>query len=75
LASELSKSLAISCSDGNPPAVTSDANVKVQYDSLLLAGAMVKVNWCNNKWVAQLLDFHAIQRDEPVFTDKGQTYT
>ena len=25
-----SKSLAISASDGNPPAVTSDANVKVQ---------------------------------------------
>ena len=42
LSSELSKSFAISSSDGSPPAVTSDANVKVQYDSLLFAGAMVK---------------------------------
>lgn len=32
----------MSSSDGNPPAVTSDANVNVQYVSLLLVGAMVK---------------------------------
>jgi hypothetical protein len=36
-----SKSLAISSSDGSPPAVTSDAKVNVQYVSLLLVGAMV----------------------------------
>jgi hypothetical protein len=41
LASLLSKSLAMSASDGKPPAVTSDANVNVQYDSLLFDGAMV----------------------------------
>lgn len=40
LASELSKSLAISSSDGNPPAVTSDASVNVQYDSMLDDGIL-----------------------------------
>lgn len=29
----------MSCSEGNPPAVTSEANVNVQYDSMLLVGA------------------------------------
>ena len=44
LSSDDSRSLAISSSDGRPPAVTSDASVKVQYDSLLLVGgAMVLV--------------------------------
>mmetsp|Transcript_20709 Transcript_20709/g.30430 ORF Transcript_20709/g.30430 Transcript_20709/m.30430 type:complete len:110 (-) Transcript_20709:6-335(-) len=38
LGSELSKSLAISSSDGRPPVVTSDASVNVQYDSLLFVG-------------------------------------
>ena len=41
--SEDSKSLAMSSSDGKPPAVTSEANVNVQYLSLLFAGAMFKV--------------------------------
>ena len=31
----------MSSSLGNPPAVTSDAKVNVQYDSLLFVGAMV----------------------------------
>ena len=34
-----SKSLAISASDGSPPAVTSLAKVKVQYDSFAFFGA------------------------------------
>ena len=38
-----SRSLAMSSSDGNPPAVTSEASVKVQYDSLLLFGAGIVV--------------------------------
>ena len=38
-----SRSLAISSSDGRPPAVTSDARVKVQYDSLLLVGGAMVV--------------------------------
>ena len=42
--SRLSKSLAISSSDGRPPAVTSSASVKVQYDSLLLAGVVMFEN-------------------------------
>jgi hypothetical protein len=41
LLSELSKSFAISSSEGKPPAVTSDANVNVQCASMLLEGAMV----------------------------------
>jgi hypothetical protein len=44
LAFEDSKSLAISSSDGSPPAVTSDAKVNVQYVSLLLVGAMVRMD-------------------------------
>ena len=48
--------MAISSSDGSPPAVTSDASVKVQYDSLLLAGAMVKVVLCCSATAA--LDAH-----------------
>ena len=44
LGSVLSRSFAISCSDGNPPAVTSDASVKVQYDSLLfVVGGIFRV--------------------------------
>ena len=39
LGSLLSNCFAISSSDGNPPAVTSDARVKVQYDSLLFVAA------------------------------------
>lgn len=39
LGSLLSICLAISSSDGSPPAVTSDARVNVQYDSLLLVAA------------------------------------
>lgn len=42
--SRLSKSFAISSSDGRPPAVTSSASVKVQYDSLLLAGVVMVEN-------------------------------
>ena len=43
LGSLLSSCLAISSSLGNPPAVTSDARVKVQYDSLLLVAADIMV--------------------------------
>ena len=39
LGSLLSSCLAISSSEGRPPAVTSEARVKVQYDSLLLLAA------------------------------------
>lgn len=43
LLSEDSKSLAMSCSEGKPPAVTSEANVNVQYDSILFVGAAMVV--------------------------------
>jgi hypothetical protein len=39
LLSDDSKSLAMSCSEGKPPAVTSEANVKVQYVSILFVSA------------------------------------
>ena len=39
LGSLLSSCLAISSSDGSPPAATSEARVNVQYDSLLLVAA------------------------------------
>lgn len=41
VASEDSKSFAISASEGNPPAVTSLARVNVQYVSLAFEGGMV----------------------------------
>ena len=44
LGSLLSNCFAISSSEGRPPAVTSDARVNVQYDSLLLT-AVDMVGW------------------------------
>jgi len=56
LGSLLSSCLAISSSEGRPPAVTSEARVNVQYDSLLLLAADMVV------WLCTLVRSTALQR-------------